>query len=394
MATTYSNLRTINGQPIDIHCVDSRFTAAPGPNATFIDCGGQLLLPALVESHCHLDKTLLGLPWRPNTAGATIKSMISNERAILRETKVPIERRAGELVEQMVANGSLAIRSHIDIDPEFGLRHVEAMLRVRETYRDVVDMQFVAFPQTGMLIQPGTVELMEEALKLGVETVGGLDPAGIDGDAVAHLKTIFAMAGRHGAGVDIHLHDGGELGVWQIERIADFTEAAGLSGKVMISHAYCLGMVPLARIEVLACRLADLSISIMTAVPIDPGIPPVAFLKEHGVNVCCGSDGIRDAWSPFGNGDMLERAFLLAFRFDWATDEDLSSAFSSATDAGARAIGLKDYGIAPGHPADFIYLPAETVGDALARRPRERTVVRGGQIVAEGGAFLGSRQIG
>ena len=86
------------------------------------------------------------------------------------------------------------IRSHIDVDPEIGLRHVEALLSLREAYRDVVEMQFVVFPQTGLLIRPGTAELMERALAMGVETVGGLDPAGIDNDPIRHLETIFGLA--------------------------------------------------------------------------------------------------------------------------------------------------------------------------------------------------------
>src|SRR5262249_51295017 len=188
-----------------------------------------------VESHVHLDKTLWGMPWRPHSAGATLKDLIANERRVLREINVPIAKRAGALLETCIARGSLHIRSHIDVDPEIGLSHVEAMLALREAYRDVVGLQFVAFPQTGSLIQPGTVEVMERALEMGVETVGGLDPAGIDNDPIRHLQTIFDLAGKHGRGVDIHLHDAGELGVWQIERIADFTEATGLPGKVMIS---------------------------------------------------------------------------------------------------------------------------------------------------------------
>src|SRR5690606_571455 len=105
-----------------------------------------------------------------------LKDYIDNERRILRGINVPIAQRAGALLEHCIARGSLHFRSHIDVDPEFGLRHVEAMLALRETYRDIVDMQFVVFPQTGMLIRPGTVDLMDKALEMGVETVGGLDP--------------------------------------------------------------------------------------------------------------------------------------------------------------------------------------------------------------------------
>jgi cytosine deaminase len=392
--TIYRNLRRPDGRLVDLSIADGRIAAieptgrvAPG-RAQVVDGDGQLLLPALVESHVHIDKTLWGLPWRPHSAGPSLKNLIANERRVLREINVPIAKRAGGLLENCIARGSLHIRSHIDVDPEIGLRHVEALLALRETYRDVVEMQFVVFPQTGMLIQPGTVELMERALEMGVETVGGLDPAGIDNDPIRHLETIFNLAGKHGRGVDIHLHDGDELGVWQIERIADFTQARGLAGKVMISHAFCLGMVPRTRIEALGRRLAELRISLMTTAPTDCSLPPVAFLKALGVNICCGSDGIRDAWSPFGNGDMLERAMLLAQRFDWRKDEDLASAFDSATTAGARALGLTGYGLAPGHAANFILLPAENLSDALARRPHQRTVVSRGKVIARDGRFL------
>ena len=396
--TIYRNLRQPGGAFVDLSIACGRIVAiepagrAAPARAQFVDGDGQLVLPALVESHVHLDKTLWGLPWRSHTAGPSLEDLIANERRVLREVKAPIAKRAGALLENCVAQGSLHIRSHIDVNPEIGLGHVEALLALREAYRDVVDMQFVVFPQTGMLIQPGTVELMERALEMGVEIVGGLDPAGIDNDPMRHLETIFNLAGKHGRGVDIHLHDGGELGVWQIERIADFTRDRGLAGKVMISHAFCLGMVPTARMEALGRRLADLRISLMTTAPADLSVPPVAFLKKLGVNICCGSDGIRDAWSPFGNGDMLERAMLLAFRFDWRKDEELASAFDSATTAGARALGLTGYGVAPGHAANFILLPAENLSDALARRPQQRTVVSRGKVIARDARFLEPRQ--
>jgi cytosine deaminase len=389
------NVRIFGGPAVDLVIREGRVAAIGRGLAIqgmeILEGKGKLLLPGLVESHTHLDKTLWGLPWRPNSAGPTLEDYIENERRILREVTVPISRRAGGLLENCIAKGTLHFRSHIDIDPEFGLTHVEAMLALRERYRDIVEMQFVVFPQTGLLIRPGTAELMEKALELGVETVGGLDPAGIDRDPIRHLETVFGLATKYGRSVDIHLHDREESGVWQIERIADFTAATGLKGKVMVSHAYCLGQVPRARIEKLAQRLADLDISLMTSAPADTEIPPATWLREAGVNICCGSDGIRDAWSPFGNGDMLERAMLLAYRLDWSKDEMLGAALATVTDNGAKALGLRDYGVAVGHWANLILIDAETVGDAVVRRPADRTVIARGRIVAKDGKFIDSR---
>ena len=192
-----------------------------------IDGGGQLLLPPLVESHCHLDKTLWGLPWRPNSAGPTLRDYIANERRVLRAVEAPIAERAGALLEQCIARGSLTFRCHVDVDPELGLRHVEAMLALRERYADLIDMQFVIFPQSGLVSRPGTAELMREALRLGVENVGGLDPCGIDDDPIAQLDIVFGLATEFDRGIDIHLHDKGELGLWQIARIADYTARHG-----------------------------------------------------------------------------------------------------------------------------------------------------------------------
>jgi cytosine deaminase len=384
MTTIYSNLRDIDGRAIGIRCAGGTI-AGIGPDVTgpdAVDCGGRLVLPAFVEPHVHLDKTLWGEAWQPGRRAGRLRDYIDNERRVLSANRTAPEERAARLLSQMLRHGTTAVRSHIDIAPDIGLAHVEAMMRLREAWRDRVDLQFVAFPQQGLLCRPGTTDLVRAAMDMGVETVGGLDPAGIDGDPEGQLKFVFDLAVEKGAGVDIHLHDKGELGAWQVERIAEHTDAAGLSGKVMISHAYCLGMVSAARLEKIGRRLADLGISLMTSAPADVAVPPVEALTEMGVTVCCGSDGIRDSWSPLGNGDMLERAFLTAYRFDWNTDEDFRRALGCATGAAARAIGLAGYGLKAGGRADFVMIEAINAGDALCRRPSGRLVVRRGAVVA------------
>ena len=358
--------------------------------ATDIDGQHQLLTPALVESHVHLDKTLWGQPWHSNSAGPTLKDYITNERRVLREVQSPIAERAGALLENCIARGSLPMRCHVDIDPDFGLRHVEAMQQLRERYRDLIDLQLVVFPQTGLISRPGTAELMREAMALGVENVGGLDPCGIDNDPLAQLDFVFKLASEFDRGVDIHLHDKGELGLWQIALIADYTERYGRQGRVMISHAYCLGMLPWSQVRPVADRLARLGISLMSSAPADCAVPPFLALREAGVNVCLGSDGIRDAWSPMGNGDMLERAMLLAFRFDMNKDVELAAAFAAATVNGAQALGCVDYGLEIGQRADFLLMPVQTLGEAVVARP-VRQVYRGGELIASGGRLLDSR---
>ena len=386
------NVRPMGGEALDVLIKEGRFQRfarnLAAPDAQPIDGANRLMLPGLIESHVHLDKTLWGLPWQPNTAGPRLADRIENERRIRRSLNVPIEERAGNLLRHCIAQGSTVVRSHIDIDPETGLAGVEALLALREKHAGDVELQLVAFPQQGILISPGTAELMDRAIELGVDAVGGLDPAGIDRDPIGHLKIVFAIAERHGRGVDIHLHDGGELGAWQVERIADFTEASGLSGRVMIDHAYCLGQIERAQLDRIGRRLADQKISVMTSAPADIEVPPAAPLAAMGVNICAGSDNIRDPWWPYGNGDMLERAYFLASRFDWSKDEEFAFALQTATANNATALGLESHGLAPGNDADFVLVDCETLAEAVVSRPPRALVARRGRIVARDGAFI------
>ncbi|MCZ4354752.1 amidohydrolase [Roseovarius aestuarii] len=386
----YSNLRDSKGAVIGLRCQDG-WIADIGAHLSSggdMDGEGRLLMPAFTEPHCHLDKTLWGEPWHAPGAGPELRDYIENERRVLSACKTPIAERAGRMISQMLAYGTTAIRSHVDIAPDMGLSHVEAMIELKAAWADRIDLQLVAFPQQGFLTKPGTQALVREAMQLGVDVVGGLDPAGIDGDPEGQLSAIFELATEFDRDVDIHLHDPDQLGAWQIARIADFTEEANWGGRVMVSHGYCLGAIPDKQLDRIGRRLADLSISVMTTAPADTTVPPIARLTDLGVNMCCGSDGIRDAWSPFGNGDLLERAFLAAYRFDWNSDPEFALALDCTTVNAARAIGRDARGLVAGAQADFIMIDAQSPGDALCRRPGARRVVRAGRIVADDGRLL------
>lgn len=387
------NLRTSAGERVDLLLVDGRIAAmapglAPPAGATILEGRGRLLLPAPLEPHTHLDKTLWGLPWLPNTAGDTLAGMIENERRVLAELGGPSIERSRALLRQLVAYGSLAVRSHVDVHPDVGLESLEAMLALRAELAPAVALQVVAFPQQGLLSRPGTLELMREAAKLEIDCLGGLDPAGVDGDPAGQLDFLFDLAAERGLGLDIHLHDRGTLGHWQLGEIAARSAARGLGGRVMVSHAYCLGSAGPETLKRLAGRLAESGVAIMTTAPADGPAPPVKALRTAGVTVCSGNDGIRDAWSPLSSGDQLERAWLVALRFDWATDEDLALAYDSVCGQAAAAMGLDAPTLAVGAPANLLLLPAETLGEAIVARPRDRLVVSGGRVVAEDGRCL------
>ncbi len=389
-----TNVRPLGGPPLDLLLRDGRIAALEVGLAAGLEGvprlagSGRLLLPGLVEPHTHADKTLWGLPWRPHSAGDTLSSLIENERRVLAEVTQTTAERAAGLLRHLASLGSLAVRCHVDVHPEAGVASVEALLELKRSLAPLLELQLVAFPQQGLLIRPGTYELMDQALALGVETVGGIDPCGIERDPIRHLEAVFGLATKHGRGVDIHLHDLGTQGLWQVERIVDFTAEHGLQGRVMISHAFCLGSAHWEQVAPLAERLARHEVAIMTTAPADCPAPPIQALRAAGVTVCSGNDGIRDAWSPFGTGDQLERALFVAQRFDWRRDADLAVAFDCVSGQAARALGLSDHGLAPGCRADLLLVEAETLGAAVVERPRWRTVIRQGRVVAEDGRLL------
>ena len=210
--------------------IDRIGAAIEAPDADVIDVSGRLLLPGLIDAHTHLDKTLCGGPWVPHSAGDALADRIANERRRRFELGLPSADYATALLERMVVAGTSCVRSHTDIDPEVGLRGVEAVRAAASRLDGRITVEQVAFPQSGLLTNPGTAELLEEALRIGVETVGGLDPAGVDKDPVGHLDVLFGLAEQYGAGIDIHLHDAGTLGAWELGLIADRTKDSGLGG--------------------------------------------------------------------------------------------------------------------------------------------------------------------
>jgi len=379
------NARLPDGSRHDIEIKDGRIAALRPPTASE---PGVLLLPPLVDGHIHLDKTLLGLPWVPNqAAGNTVADRIAAERKVRSARTVSEIETGANLVKQVVASGTLHMRSHVDIDSQLGLKNLEAVLAIRERFRDLVSIQIAAFPQSGIARSPGTAGLLDEAIAQGADLVGGLDPVGIDGDLDGHLDAIFGIAEKRDVGIDVHLHDGGEGGIAQMLAIAERTRATGLRGKVAISHAFALGSVPTDLAARTADTLADAGIAIMSHGPGAGTIPPLLLLRAHGVEVFGGSDNIRDAWSPFGNGDMLERAMLIGYRGNFRHDHELGLACEMVTAAAARVLGLADYGIRLGGPADFVAVEAESIAEAVATRPRRKWVMKAGRVVARDGVL-------
>ena len=391
--TILEDIRLADGTPAAITIRDGRIAAIgapppPMPGEERIDGGGALALPGLVEAHAHLDKTLLGMKWYRNEVGPSLVDKIDNERLQRRVLGIDPARQSARQVVLALSKGSTHIRTHVDVDTEIGLSGIEGILATRERFRDEVDMQVVAFPQSGMLVRPGTLELMEAAMRAGADVVGGLDPCAIDRDPRAHLDAVFALAQKFGAPVDIHLHEPGELGGFSMELVIERTKALGMQGRVVVSHAFCLGMADAAYVARLVESLADARVAIMShGAPYRP-VPSVRQLHEAGVVMCCGSDGIRDTWGPYGNADMLERAMIVGLRNNLRRDDEVELALDMVTHGGAKAMELEGYGLAAGCHADIVLVDAQAPAEAVAERPPRRLVLKRGRVVARDGKAL------
>jgi cytosine/creatinine deaminase len=382
-------VRLPSGERADLAFADARIVSRAPAGADEVDGEGYVAVPRISDSHLHLDKALLGPNWAPHRNGTAIAERIRLEVDALASPEIEETYARGErLLKMALCNGSTRLRSHVDISASLGLSHLNALLRLREDYRDAVDLSFVAFPQEGILASPGTAELLAEALTMGVEAIGGLDPVTRDGSMDAHLDVVFGLAFKHGRHVDIHLHDPDEIGTATMREIAGRTVALGLQGRVAVSHGYALAMVGMAELRRTANALVDAGVSLISNVPGREPRPPYDLLQDLGLNVVFASDNVRDSWSPYGKADMLERVALAGYLGGWNEDEKLLAGLEHVTTAASIALDDDPALLREGDPADFTLVPAHSLQEAIVAQPSGRIVYRLGRVVAAKGAIL------
>lgn len=387
----FDNAVDIHGNPLRLAVKDGRF-AEIGPDVAchasreVVDLGGRLVMPGFVDGHIHLDKSFVGDVWQPHVEAQSLRDRLAAEKSLIARAK-PMAERAQALIAQAASFGTMAMRCHVDVDATTGLSHLHAVMEAREQWREWMDIEIVAFPQAGVMSCTGTADILDAAMLEGATVIGGIDPTTFDGDADGQLDIVFGIAGKRGAKIDIHLHEPGMQGIEQLQRIAERTRALGVNGRVAVSHAYALGEVPLDVVDRIATVLADAGVAIMTNAPGDRPFPSVLRLRDAGVHVFAGNDNIRDAWWPYGNGDMLQRANLIGYRSGFYTDKDLLVALDMATEASAKVLGKRDYGLHPGNEASFLVIDAPNGAAAVAGVPNDRTIVRRGEFWKNGDAL-------
>ncbi|MGD6748032.1 amidohydrolase family protein [Streptomyces sp. BH106] len=354
---------------------------------------GRLLFPSFSDVHVHLDSTRIGLPFRPHTGGPGVWTMMMNDRENWRDAEVPLNERVAGTLERMIARGTTRVRTYAQVDVDCKLEKFEAVVAAKEKHGHLADVQIMTFPQAGILREPGTEQYLEASLKAGADVMGGIDPCTLDRDPKGHLDVVFGLAEKYQVEVDIHLHEPGELGVFSTDLILERVRALGMQGMVTMSHAYELGSVNESTSRRLIDEFAELDIAMATVAPAGRGHLSLVDLTEAGVRVGLGEDGQRDYWSPYGNCDLLDRTWQLAFTNNFRRDDHIEMALAVATMGGAsimshdvpRLAGVTDRpGLAVGDRADLVLVDGETPSSAVMDRGKDRTVLHDGRVVAEG----------
>jgi cytosine/creatinine deaminase len=361
-----------------------------------IDAKGRLVTPPFVDAHFHMDATLsLGLP-RLNQSGTLLEGIALWGELKPLLTQEAIAERALAYCDWAVAKGLLAIRSHVDVcDPR--LLAVDALLEVKKKVKPYLDLQLVAFPQDGVFRSPGAMELLKEALKRGVDVIGGIPHfERTMADGAASVRALCELAAERGLLVDMHCDETDDPMSRHVETLAYETQRLGLQGRVTGSHLtsmhsmdnyYVSKLIPLmaeAKLSAIANPLINITIQGRhDTYPKRRGMTRVPELMAAGLNVAFGHDCVMDPWYGMGSGDMLEVAHMGLHVAQMTGQDAMRNCFAAVTVNPARILQLDGYGIAPGKNADLVILQAADPVEAIRVRATRLAVLRRGKVIAE-----------
>jgi len=360
-----------------------------------IDAEGGLVSPGLVEPHVHLDAVLTEGEPRSNRSGSLFEGIEIWGERVRDLTREDVIRRGDTAIRWMLAHGVRHIRAHVDVcDPS--LTALRGLRELRESWRDVVSIQLVAFPQQGIYSFPNGEQLMIEALELGADVVGGIPHYEWTREyGERDVKTVLELAARYGRPADLHCDETDDPHSRFLEVVAAETIRLGLQGRVTASHttamhsynnAYADRLIKLVKIAGLHMVTNPLDNSVLQGrfdnYPIRRGFTRVKELLRAGVNVAIGHDSIMDPWYPLGVGDPLQSCFVMVHYGQMSGREELASMLEFVTTRAARCLGLEDYGLREGGPADLVVFDAPTVVDAVRTLAARTAVVSRGRLVA------------
>ena len=361
-----------------------------------IDCTKKLVSGCLIDAHVHLDYVLVAGLERDNISGTLhegieIWSDFRNKRTVK-----AIKERARRAIEWEIGQGTGYIRTHADVCDSEQLS-MKALLELRDELRDQIDIQIVAFPQSGLHTYSGGIDHMKQALDMGADVVGGIPHNEVTREAgVSSVLFMFDEAEKRGLMVDAHCDEVDDSHSRFVEVMADQTLKRGMSNQVTASHCVALhsynnsyayrimGWIKRSGLNVTANPFDNTILQAREdTYPKRRGMTRVKELLSMGVNVGMGHDSIMDPWYPLGRGDMLEAASLTLHVCQMSGIQEIDDCFDMITWRNAHNLGIKEYGISPGARADLVIFDAATKSDVLRLNPARTHVFKRGKIVAE-----------
>jgi cytosine/creatinine deaminase len=385
---------------VDIAIQDGKIAAIapqlPAAAQLELDVQGQLVSPPFVESHVHLDSALTAGEPRWNQSGTLFEGI-----EIWRDRKQDLsledaKRRAIETLKQQAMQGVLFVRSHADVSEE-NLIALQGLLEVREAVKDWTTLQVVAFPQDGIYSSPKNEALLEEALKMGADVVGGIPHYELTReDGVRSVHRTFELAQQYDRLIDIHCDEIDDDNSRFLEVVNACAIRSGLGSRISASHttafgsynnAYAyklLGLLRRSQINFIVNPLINITIQGRTdTYPKRRGLTRVKELWQQSMNISLGHDCVQDCWYSLGTGNMLDVAFMLIHVSQMTGMAEIDACYDMVTWNGAKTLNLEDqYGIEVGKPATLIVLDAQDRFDALRRRATVRYVVSQGRLLA------------
>src|SRR5271170_3560448 len=368
-------------QLTDIGIADGRIAAiAPdlAAEGETIDLGGRLVSPGFVETHIHLDKSCI-LDRCKSDRGDLAEAIAEAAKAKAAFTPEDVQSRAVRTLEKAILQGTTHMRTHVEVDPGVGLRGLEGVLPLISEYAWAIDLQICVFPQEGLLNNPGTDQLMVQALKRGCRVVGAAPYT--DTNPRGQIDRVFELAREFDVDIDMHLDFGptcNDMDVWHVcRRTAEYK----YGGRVTIGHVTKAASLPLAEFERMACRLAEAGVA-LTVLPATElylmgrnhthdhnqprALVPVHKLLYHGVNCSLSSNNVLNPFTPYGDCSLIRMANLYANVCQVGSNTDLRECFAMITRRPAELLRLRDYGVAVGKFADLVVLDAVEPAMAVA----------------------------
>ncbi|PAD42473.1 cytosine deaminase [Shouchella clausii] len=362
-----------------------------------IEADGNLVIPPFIEPHIHLDSTLTAGDPNWNLSGTLFEGIQRWAERKEKLTHEDVKERATKALKWQISQGIQHVRTHVDTtDPN--LTALKALLEVKEEMKPFVDIQLVAFPQEGILSYPQGQELLEEALKLGADVVGGIPHYEFTREmGVKSVEVAFHLAEKYDKLLDFHCDETDDEQSRFIENVAALAYQSGMKERVTASHTTAMHSYngPYVSKLLRVCQLAELNFIANPLVnthlqgrfdhhPVRRGITRVKQLHEAGLNVCFGHDDIFDPWYPLGTGNMLQVLFMGLHVSHLTGYEQISQSLDFITENSAKTLYITDeYGIEEGKPANMILVDEKDEFNLIRRQAPVLASIRNGKTIAK-----------